>query len=508
MSILAPDRTPRERSTRSRLYILLPLSILAFVITITSPPQVTDDAYITYRYVRNIVSDQGFVYNTGERVLGTTTPLYTCLLATLTHVVPRSEVVQLSLAISAVSDALSTFILFQLAYCITRSKWNSAFVALLFALFPFRVAVARNGMETPFFVLMILASMYFYLSGRHCLSAVFSGLGALTRPEGSLLVLLILSLLLVSRKRFPWLASLTVMGVLLPWLLFSAWYFGSPLPNSVVAKATAYVMVSRFEFVPIVVRFWGGAPFWGPQTVPRLIYSLINGIFLISLYILVLWQACREGSKALVVWGYPALFVLAFTYANPFMLPWYLAPLLPFWLLGLGKGILTLSNMIAGKAYDPKRHLLVVVTLLVAQVPALDLVSKVQLGPPTSQREDLYRALAIRLNEQVLGGSVIAASEIGALGYHSSAYILDTVGLVSPYAIPYNPAQRSSLIPPYAIPTELILDHRPEYVVSLEVFVRDTLSLSTEFSEEYDLLERIDTSAFGSNGLLVFRRRD
>lgn len=240
----------------------------------------------------------------------------------------------------------------------------------------------------------------------------------------------------------------------------------------------------------------------------RLIYSLINGIFLISLYILVLWQACKQRSKALAFWCYPMVFVLAFTYANPFILPWYLAPLLSFWLIGLGKGIVTLANMIIERAHDPKRHLLLVFALLAAQIPALDTLSDVQLGAPLGQREDLYKALGIRLRELVAWDSVIAASEIGALGYYSSAYILDTVGLVSPQAIPYNPAQRSSLIPPYAIPTELILDHRPEYVVSLEVFVRDTLSLSTEFSEEYDLLERIDTSAFGSNGLLVFRRRD
>ena len=38
-----------------------------------------DDAFITYRYARNISNGLGFVYNYGEKVLGTTTPLFTLL---------------------------------------------------------------------------------------------------------------------------------------------------------------------------------------------------------------------------------------------------------------------------------------------------------------------------------------------------------------------------------------------------------------------------------------------
>jgi len=189
-------------------------------------------------------------------------------------------------------------------------------------------------------------------------------------------------------------------------------------------------------------------------------------------------------------------------------MPWYLAPLLPFWLVGLGKGIVTLANMIVKGDPKRKRPLLVAAILLATQVPALDILSKVQPFGDLTQREDLYKALAIELKEQISSGCVVAASEIGTLGYYSSAYILDTVGLVSPQAIPYNPAPRSPSILPYAIPTALILDHRPEYVVTLEIFARDTLLRSSEFSEGYALVTRIDTSAFGSNGLLVFRKGD
>jgi hypothetical protein len=35
-----------------------------------------DDAFITLRYARNFAEGQGFVYNRGETVLGTSSPLY------------------------------------------------------------------------------------------------------------------------------------------------------------------------------------------------------------------------------------------------------------------------------------------------------------------------------------------------------------------------------------------------------------------------------------------------
>ena len=40
-----------------------------------------EDALITFRYAENIASGNGFVYNANERVLGTTTPLWTLILA-------------------------------------------------------------------------------------------------------------------------------------------------------------------------------------------------------------------------------------------------------------------------------------------------------------------------------------------------------------------------------------------------------------------------------------------
>lgn len=47
--------------------------ILVFSTRIIPGARIIDDAFITFRSARNILAGNGFVYNPGEQVLGTTT---------------------------------------------------------------------------------------------------------------------------------------------------------------------------------------------------------------------------------------------------------------------------------------------------------------------------------------------------------------------------------------------------------------------------------------------------
>ncbi len=46
-------------------------------------PHIVDDAYITFRYARNMAEGKGLVYNPGERIQGSSTPLFLMLLGGL-----------------------------------------------------------------------------------------------------------------------------------------------------------------------------------------------------------------------------------------------------------------------------------------------------------------------------------------------------------------------------------------------------------------------------------------
>jgi hypothetical protein len=93
------------------------------------------------------------------------------------------------------------------------------------------------------------------------------------------------------------------------------------------------------------------------------------------------------------------------------------------------------------------------------------------------------------------------------VGFVSEARILDTLGLVSPQSTAYYPLPEEAYAMTYAVSTDLILDQQPDYLVLLEVYVRNTLQRSSAFSEAYELYKKWPTDIYESDGMLVFRRR-
>jgi glycosyltransferase involved in cell wall biosynthesis len=79
------------------------------------------------------------------------------------------------------------------------------------------------------------------------------------------------------------------------------------------------------------------------------------------------------------------------------------------------------------------------------------------------------------------------------------ARIIDTVGLVSPEAIPYllkerAPGQDFN----YAISPEVMTTLQPDYLITLEIFARPTLLQSPEFLQNYRLVQTYTASDFNS----------
>jgi hypothetical protein len=82
------------------------------------------------------------------------------------------------------------------------------------------------------------------------------------------------------------------------------------------------------------------------------------------------------------------------------------------------------------------------------------------------------------------------------------------VGLISPSSSQYYPVPPEQHANALAIPTQLILDQRPEYVILLEVYIRHTLLESDAFDAQYELVDAIKTNILGSSAFMVFQRSD
>ncbi|HEV7666149.1 MAG TPA: hypothetical protein VGQ62_21630, partial [Chloroflexota bacterium] len=192
----------------ARAALLVPIAVALLARLLTGPHPI-DDAYITFRYSRNLAEGLGLVYNPGEWVLGTTTPLWAVLLAG-GYRLGLTDLPWLATVLSALCDAGSAALLAGLGL---RMGWRPAGALLLgvaWALNPMSIAFANGGMETSLFVLVTLATLTLAARARHLpLAAAIAGVATFVRPEGALLATAVVGWTLVTHRQQTLLAAVS-----------------------------------------------------------------------------------------------------------------------------------------------------------------------------------------------------------------------------------------------------------------------------------------------------------
>ncbi len=504
------------------------VALVALVARLLPQPRTIDDAFITFRYSRNLVEGFGFVYNPGVHTLGTTTPLYTLLMAAIGALTGSGLYPWFALYVNALAGALNSVLLARLAFRASRCLVTGGVVGLAWALHPMGVTFAIGGMETSVAILWMLAAVSAYVAHRERWMAVFAALGILTRIDALLWVAPLFAHQFFTywraaserdtwRERLPWHAWVLFVLTLAPWYLFSWAYFGTLVSNSLHAKRLAYLVLPLQALTRLLQA--AATPFFEHSTFG--ILGIAGGIvFYPALATIGLLYTLRRVPRLIPFLVYPGLYFVVFSVANPLLFRWYLAPPLPAYLLGIGVGMTALvrafSEQIKRTRLEPRMVGAIGAVWLAMLLNAWTLHPDHGPKRPAPEMawhkiELNYKRVGERLRDEygVNRQTLVAAGDIGAVGYYSRARILDTVGLVTPELSAYYPADRS-LIPSggnYAIPPALILDHRPAYVVAMADFVRNGLERSAEFRAQYRELWSIPTDYYGGR-MIVYRRRE
>ncbi len=221
-----------------KIYLGLAACAALFLYQLLSFNVLQDDAFISFRYVRNLLNGHGLVFNVGARVEGYTNFFWIILLAFLTKLgFPLIDTAR-------AAGALAAFAAIGLA-AYTAEKFYPRHSSLWILAVPLLLAVngsfafwAAAGLETGLFALLAALAGIFYLAGPG-LALLFTTLAALTRPEGALLAFLFGLAGIVLKQRtvkqtVGWWALLVL--VLIPYALFKWFYFGSLFPSPFYAK--------------------------------------------------------------------------------------------------------------------------------------------------------------------------------------------------------------------------------------------------------------------------------
>jgi len=471
-----------------------------------------DDGFITMRYAHNAVLGRGLVYNEGEYIFGVSTPSFLAWVTALRmvsshHVLPelvvRSNVVWLATASVAVG---------WLIQALSRSRWVAVVGVCTTLVHPKFLDISTGAMEGFLFVTVVLAALAAMASTRVRWAALAVGIAVITRPEGLLLGMIYGVWWLRSGGRDR-VAVAIAAGPLVAWCGLAGWYFGSPWPHSLVAKATPLYLTSRADNALTLLGVFVRAvmPSSVLEEYPGVAVPLAVGVLIFVGYlvarrlVLCRWDLAWPGLIFLVA--------LLGLYSQPGMVlfPWYEPILLS---LGLCFVLATVGHWYTG---IHARW-----AVVVAMVTAMGLMAMAggpwRPGLPVVHI-DAYRLRVVGYAQAVWGVDArdgadlsIMAAEIGAIGYYHQGVIFDTAGLVSPQAIPHLPVPLNLRAGPAigAIPLAYVLQEQPDLIMALAGYVDKTLTPSASFHEVYQLKRAVPLPLPRTTGdeVLIFRRRE
>jgi hypothetical protein len=433
---------------------LLPLAtalLLAVIGRLFVGIMTSDDAYITFRYALNLATHHQLVFNLGERVLGTSTPLFALVLAGVASVGLPLE--STTFAISIACDLATIVVLFLLLAAAGQRTATRIAVAPLAVLPAFLTSTVR-GMEAPLYTLLILlAARALPEDGRRTTgtaAGILIGLTTTCRPEGGLLAAVAIAVVVASgRWRLAARIAVVALATAAPWLVFATWYFGSPLPQSVVAKAA------------------GGAQWLdGIRTLRQLLlggaYIALTPLALIGGW--TLWTTLAAW-RVLIAWW--LVYTAAFTVTGAFArAEWYFTPLLPVYFGCAATGAMRILALRGLEAWR--------VPAAVALGAALTLLPirhwaqhRAALQHVREIRELRYMTIAREIARSPRP-CAIAAGEIGALGFSFPGRIIDLVGLVTPSAV---------RMPPM----DLLEQERAQWLVQQNIYMPASLTANPAF---------------------------
>ncbi len=229
--------------------LLTILFLLCFGLVVTRNAWLSDDAYITFRTVDNLINGYGLTWNVVERVQAYTHPLWMLLLSA-EYFFTREAFFSSQL----LSITVSLLAVFVLATRIANSSTAALLGVTILTLSKAFVDYSTSGLENPLTHLILVVFLLVYIKSETSRRTLFSlsllaALGMLNRMDVVLLFLPPLVYSLVRLREVKGLYAVVVGFIpVILWELFSLFYYGALFPNTALAKLNLG-LISRQELV-------------------------------------------------------------------------------------------------------------------------------------------------------------------------------------------------------------------------------------------------------------------
>lgn len=409
------------------------LSYLVFSATIDGWGFPLDDAWIHHTYARNFAFDQSWSFQENQLSGGSTGPAWGLLLSVL--------------YLAKISPLTGTYILGYLilygtaiaSYNLIRKilpghKWLPLVTGMVITFEWHLVWAALSGMETSLLILLIMI-LFNWLSDKKenwWRIGLIIGFSAWIRPDGLTLAgPAIMSLLLRGYSRENALKQagiliLSLTAAVSTYFIFNWYVSGDIWPNTFYAKQAEYELLKQ---IPLISRYF------------RLSVQVITGVgaLLLPGIIIQLMSILKEKSwdqLAYLIWSAGFIGLYAWFLPVTYQHGRYIMPAMPIcFVLGavglarfVSSGNQQVNNRVVSRVWLGSTGIILFLFFFLG-------------GQSYGMDVAIINSEMVRtskwINANTEKGAVIAAHDIGALGYFSERELIDLAGLVTPDVIPF-----------------------------------------------------------------------
>jgi len=433
-----------------------------------------EDGLTTVTHARNVPLGLGLVHHLGEgHVHG-----FTSALGVLVPL--AGELIHEGSGIFAVRIASLVAVCVALLYAclicrdIGLVAFPTAFVLAYLSFDQNMIFYGMAGMETQMAVAIILGGVYHVRRNDLVASGIWLGLAPLARPEFVLWVAPALLYLALRNFKGAVRAGAIAAAIVVPWLVFTILYYGSPIPNTILAKSATN---------PIPAILTAGSPLPWMQW---LVHQFTGHLALLLGYLepfREVWNAAAAPVPIVVLWGvviamvwlivagllalrripgfWPVILFLALFFAYRvyflgvvFYSDWYMPPFLALVVIVAAIGMQGLSAF----ALQLHRGLAVILSLAFA----IHMPFSFMVEARVQAIEDQVRTNAGQyLKATVKPGESVVSESAGYIGFYGDVKLYDYPGLTSPTsvrALKRMPADKRHLI-------DLVAALQPDWIV-------------------------------------------
>ena len=448
MATAVLEQSPSLSRDRARADVMLrgfiAAAVAARLVFWTTTNRMFEDGLTTITHARNVPLGLGLVHHAGEGNVHGFTSAIGVLIPLAGELVHQGS----GMLAMRVASLIAVCIALVYARLICRDlrlgAFPTAFVLAYLAFDQNMIFYGMSGMETQVAVTVILGGVYHVRRQDLVASGIWLGLAPLARPEFVLWVAPALAYLALANLRRGIAAGGIAGAIVAPWILFTTAYYGSPIPNTVVAKAavspipailsngsllpwlewlfgqvTGHIELLLYHFEPFhEVWSTAAAPLPGPVLI--VIAVVVADLFAIGLV----------ASRQVAGW-WPALaFVGLFFAYRVYFIPtinyydWYLPPFLALVMIVVAAG---LQRIYVWRPMITKFLSVALAFAFAMHVPfSFGVESKVQ-----AVENEVRINVAEYLKATVPPGESVTSESAGYIGFYGGVKLFDYPGLTS-----------------------------------------------------------------------------